>query len=724
LEEMNRPWSNARPRPARKQRFQVYCIVALLLCGWTARGSEESHVETETELNVLRQWDFDRSRDSQGWSIPESLAGGIEGGCLRVTIRRSEAQAGQPTPASLLTAAELWGPWVWPVGTPPSLESPAGLNLPAAQATKIRLRLLNRSPETDGLVYCRTIEQPERLSVAVRFTMEPDSGEWQDVVCNVDGRWSGTIDRIVIQPALLRWRGDIWFDKIAIARGAPEPAPPRPDVCSPAVVPRLTLPGIAQAEFQDAFTVLDECLVTDVPAYGFSFPFMGPGGAYGPCWWALDTSLNLAGAKWANQTFAEDVMRGFAGVQRQNPDGRIDLYGASPIRGQVGELSSLPRYFEAAYDVARRTDDSRLRAAIHDSMHAYLNYWLSPVKRNLDTGLVTGVFEESLGQHPSEPQRLAPVDLNVAVAVGCLNAAQLARGLGRDEAARTHEEDFETLRRAINETLWSPEQQAYLNYDLRQKRHTPQLLCTTFDPLRAGIVPDDRVDRLCGLLTDPALFNWGTLPVTSLARTDTEYVEAEGPYDGRAWFGDVWTMRNLPIIAGLEDAGRHALAAELTWATIKAFNGRYAEFLVPSTGSGEGVQRYGWSASQYIQAVVEHLFGVDVDLIEGRLRVFPHIPQDLWGRNLALEGLLLPGTPAQRLDLSIQAESRGRADVWMKIDPPWRYGVEVVVPLDEGAPTHAAYDDGRDAVLQTFPALRGAVGVRAESCQTLHITFE
>ena len=77
------------------------------------------------------------------------------------------------------------------------------------------------------------------------------------------------------------------------------------------------------------------------------------------------------------------------------------------------------------------------------------------------------------------------------------------------------------------------------------------------------------------LLCDPAQFGWGAcVPVTSVARTNPRYIEATGGYDGRAWYGDVWTMRNLPIISGLEDSGRHDLAGELTWRTFKAFNRR------------------------------------------------------------------------------------------------------------------------------------------------------
>jgi len=55
----------------------------------------------------------------------------------------------------------------------------------------------------------------------------------------------------------------------------------------------------------------------------------------------------LPGQNGPIKKFTEDVIRGFAEVQSQNPDGRIDLWGGSTVRGQVADVTSLPRYFEA-----------------------------------------------------------------------------------------------------------------------------------------------------------------------------------------------------------------------------------------------------------------------------------------------------------------------------------------------------------------------------------------
>ncbi len=85
------------------------------------------------------------------------------------------------------------------------------------------------------------------------------------------------------------------------------------ELYDPSLIPEVQLPGITQTEFGDAFLVMQEAYVDatpESPVYRFTHPFCGPGGAYGACWWQLDTSLALCGAKWVNPRFAENVLRG------------------------------------------------------------------------------------------------------------------------------------------------------------------------------------------------------------------------------------------------------------------------------------------------------------------------------------------------------------------------------------------------------------------------------
>jgi hypothetical protein len=361
-------------------------------------------------------------------------------------------------------------------------------------------------------------------------------------------------------------------------------------------------------------------------------------------------------------------------------------------------------------------------------MKKYLRWWLSPVKRHATTGLVTSVFEETFGEPASvnmEPQRIAAVDLNVMVAFGCQVTARLARYLGRVDDAARYERAFDEIAAAINRHMWDDARGVYLNYDVREGSRRPRLLSSAFDPLAMRIAPPDRAARLMKSLTDPALFNWGKLPLTSIARTEPDYVEATGPYDGRAWFGDIWTLRNMVVVTGLEDSGRHEEAAELAWATIKAFNANYSEYLLPSTGAGHGVKRYGWSAAQYIQTVIEHLFGVDYDRMEKRLRVFPHVPERLAGEDLALQDLILPTGADTRLDLRIRRNTGGGTEVRLDIRGRLPDGrIQIVAPKTEGKVVRAVDDRDRPLPLRAHTGeLLNAVAVETPAARSVSVRF-
>jgi hypothetical protein len=660
-------------------------------------------------------WGFDRWNDREGWTLPDILNGTVSGGALWLTIQTAKKDS-----------VKSWRSQIWGAAPNYMLVSPKDLMIPTQQYNKIVIRLRNLSPETDGFILWQTTQKPGKDTGSVRFTMKPDCKEWQEVVCHMDSSWKGTIDQIKIRPAQMWQRGDIWIDWIAVTSGEFKQAGRHPDVCSHSVVPQINLPGISQRDFEDAFKVLDECIVTDVPLNGFNYPFMAPGGAYGSNWWQLDGSLNIAGVKWTNQEFVENIIRGFAEVQTQNPDGRIDLWGGSTVRGQVADVSSLPRYFEAAYDVFRRCDDSLLRNTIYESMKKYLEYWFSAAKRDKTTGLITGVFEESLSNIPAEVGSLAPIDLNVAVAVGCYNTSRIAAYVGKAREADRYLNDFKQLSSCINQYMWSEEDNVYYNYYVHEKKHERRLLCTTFDPLLLGIAPPDRVEKLIPVLLNPSLFNWGNRPLTTIARTEPDYVEATGTYDGRAWFGDIWTLRNLPVISGLEDAGRHDLATELTWSTIKTFNSNYCEFIVPATGSGEGVQRYGWSASQYIQAIIENLFGIDYDFQNKRLRIVPHISKELMKQEIEIKNLIIPSENDLRLDLKIKQLKEGKATITIKLNGKLpQEMLEVGLPANQVKQVTVKDKAGKKILPGTqINELKGVSGIKMGMTDYVELIFE
>ena len=152
---------------------------------------------------------------------------------------------------------------------------------------------------------------------------------------------------------------------------------------------KISFPGITQEQFADAFTVLEECKAT--PALGFPYPFMGPGGQYGNCWWERDTALTLLGYRWLDPDYCRTALDNFTFVQKEN--GRIPLYGYDRVLDYDIELSAIPVIFEVAAYVCRETTDEDYVRRIYGMLAKYMDWWLSPLKRDPKTGLVCGIFE-------------------------------------------------------------------------------------------------------------------------------------------------------------------------------------------------------------------------------------------------------------------------------------------------------------------------------------------
>ena len=156
------------------------------------------------------------------------------------------------------------------------------------------------------------------------------------------------------------------------------------------MLPKIHLPGLSQAGFEDAFAVLEECRVDKVPVLGFTRPFFAPGGAYGNCWWNIDSALALLGYRWKDRAFAENSLRNFFDIQKQ--DGRIPLWGYDHVDPYDEEISSLPKVFEAAYRLAAESDDESFVRSCYTLIERYLGWWLR-CRRDAKTGLVSAVFE-------------------------------------------------------------------------------------------------------------------------------------------------------------------------------------------------------------------------------------------------------------------------------------------------------------------------------------------
>jgi len=583
----------------------------------------------------VRVWEFSGQGGLHGWSVPAAMGGQVRGGAL--WLRPTGEYKGNISfaPFSGLNRVEY------------QCQSPRPLGVPAVQARKLKLRLLNASPETDLHVEWITLENPDAKPFQGRAALRPFCRDWQEIVVHLDEvAWTGTLDQIGFSFAK-SLSGDVFVASIAVTGGEPRLVPARPDIRGSHGIPVVTVPGITQEQVAAAYDVLVDAVVHDpLPINGFPTPFLAPGAGgdfYGNNWWVLDASLAMPPVLWTDFKFCSDMLRGFMAVQAENPDGNINHEGKIAWRGTPCDLSVIPRYFEAAHAVVRMSDDAALRAMLYDSMRRHLGWWLSPVKRDTTTGLVTAYFEETFTCHSNfKSGEVAAVDTNVAVAVGAWLTAEVAEWVGRHDEAAAHRAVFGSIREAINGYLWNDALGCYQNWMIKEGRHLDLLANHMFDPLQLRIAPPERVERLLQRLLDPAQFGWGGIGLMTLAPQDRQHKVARGHYDGKAWDGGVWTMRNLPVIAGLRDCGRCDLAAELAWQTIRLFAGNYAEWLEQEGGTGQGVKRYSWTAGQWLQTIIEHLFGVTYNARTKTLQIRPNVPTVLRGQTLTLSNLRLP----------------------------------------------------------------------------------
>ena len=165
-------------------------------------------------------------------------------------------------------------------------------------------------------------------------------------------------------------------------------------------------------------------------------------------------------------------------------------------------------------------------------------------------------------------------------------------------------------------------------------------MASTFYPLRLNIAEEKQKNKLIELLKDPTRFNWDTIPLTSVSKTDKCFTTTEGEYQGNAsWSGNVWTLINEMVVRGLIDCGENELAAELAIKTLYSFKSNCSEFINPFDGKGHGVEKYAWTASQFIDLIVEVVFGLSYNATKKEIIISPKIPHNLKNHYLSLKDL-------------------------------------------------------------------------------------
>ncbi len=407
--------------------------------------------------------------------------------------------------------------------------------------------------------------------------------------------------------------------------------------------PILEAPFCTQAAFQHAFDVLQARVVDgeQLPVGGFDRPFFTPGGAYGAGWWSLDSVLAVEGAKWVDLELAKGIVSNLANVQR--PDGRIPFWYMDAPEAAVynvkEEVAGIPKYIEVCWHILRHCGDPALAETAYRMFCRNLQWWEAK-RQDPGTGLMTAVFEECLmPQLYTGSMEYAPVDTNMDVITSYHLTAQLAELLGKAEEAEQWRQKMASQQEAVRRYLWDERQETFAPLWVRTGLHEPVNEANAFMTLRHNTASPAQKAALLRLLQDETAYGFEKPTLPSASRRDPRFAVVHGPYIGnRCWAGSVWTSINRSVIRGLREAGEEALAARLALRTAEEFAGRYFEFLSPEDGSGQGTAEYALTAAQFLQIVIDEIFGIHYDVWAGKAELTP-LPLQM---EMRLSGLTMP----------------------------------------------------------------------------------
>lgn len=298
-----------------------------------------------------------------------------------------------------------------------------------------------------------------------------------------------------------------------------------------------------------------------------------------------------------------------------------NVHDGLPALFEPGFSPNPPLLSLAEWQLATLTGTSERLAQVYPILCGY-HRWLVANRRLPDGTYWTTGLASGLDNSPAQGEGYPCLTAQMAHDAEVLGA--IARVLGKEEEARTWEEEYRLTGEALNRTLWDKQVGIYAT-SLPGGGHSPHKAVTAFWPLWAGVVPPERTGPLLAHLQDPQSF-WRHHPLPSLA-ADSPCFKPAGEY----WQGSTWAPTNYAAIKGLLRVGQRDLARTLTtlhlqrvyevWSqTGKLWENYCSEESMPGNHSAPD---YCWSALGPIALVFEVLLGLSPDAIRRTLRWLP-----------------------------------------------------------------------------------------------------
>ncbi len=305
-----------------------------------------------------------------------------------------------------------------------------------------------------------------------------------------------------------------------------------------------------------------------------------------------DSAFHAVTASLIDPELGADQLRFILSPDWQQPDGAI------PCAEFVMDDECPPVFSWAAWRLHEAGAGLDFLAEVYPGLAANHTYWKEELQ--VAEGLFTGGFLGMDNLPRADGQ--AQADASAWMAFSARFLERIAEALEEEADAETYQRDVDIIAAAVNARLWDEERGFF--YD-RDEDGTP-ILTKSYSgllPLIAGIVPDDRANRILDALRDESQF----LSPHGIRSTSRDSVLYRSGYAGArgvnsSWRGAIWLPINYLLIEAIEPHDP-AFAADLRQRLVELVEtdwertGRFHEYFDAETGEGLGADaQAGWTA--------------------------------------------------------------------------------------------------------------------------------
>lgn len=374
------------------------------------------------------------------------------------------------------------------------------------------------------------------------------------------------------------------------------------------------------------------------PGSGFVASFIDT--AFNDCLFMWDSAFILLFARYGRRAF--DFQRTLDNLYAsQHPDGficreistldgrdRFERFDATSTGPNVMPWTEWEHYNDTA-DRGRLARVFPVLVAYHRWLRRHRTwrdgtYWTSGLGSGMDN-------QPRIAQRPPGPsgwpERLTYhghavwIDACLQQALSADLLSRMAEVLDRLGEVADLREERDSLSLTVNERLWN-EESAFYHDEFADGTVSRVRTIGAYWALLSGVVPQERVAPFVGHLEDPEGFG-RPHRVPSLSADHPEY-DADGGY----WLGGVWPPTNYMILRGLDRAGYHDLAHEISREdldnVVRVFEdtGTLWENYAPeraAQGKPAKGDFVGWSGLAPIAGLFEYVMGLRADAPNNRL---------------------------------------------------------------------------------------------------------